>query len=35
MPQQLKDPNVLMVAGILAYVGLGIIAFLWIAEHLR
>ena len=35
MPQQLKDPNVLMVAGILLYVGLGILAFLWIADHVR
>ncbi len=32
MPQQLKDPNVLIVAGILMYVGLAILALLMVSR---
>ena len=32
MPQQLKNPNVLIVAGILLYVGLAILAMLMVMK---
>ncbi len=32
MPEQLKDPNVIIVAGILLYVGLAIVAVLMVAK---